>query len=51
MSRIDSFKIQTHGWPVEVKSAHIIGDEESALNMISVDGNVIEVLAPAVGAL
>jgi len=51
ISRIDSFKSQTHDWPVEVKSAHIIGDEECALNMISVDGNLIEVLALAVGAL
>lgn len=51
MSLIDLLKV-THGWPVEIRpKTHITGDQKCALDMVCVDGNVIEILAPTVGIL
>lgn len=42
---------QTHRQLVKVGSTHIIGDEKGALDVISVNGGVTEILTPAVRTL
>lgn len=42
---------QTHSWPVEIRPAHIIRDEKCALDMVCVDGSVVEILTPSVRTL
>ena len=42
---------QVHGWPIEVRSTHIIGDEKRALDMIGVDGGVVKILTQAIRTL
>ena len=42
---------KAHSRPVEVRSTHIIGDEECGLDMIGIDGSMIDILTQMVRTL
>ena len=44
-------KSQTHPQPVEIGSTHTIRDGECALDVISINGGVTEILTPEVRTL